>query len=109
MFGTGCLKIQYYFLKWPLQTFLTSYKNFNFSNYCKAHQYIRLFIDSGHFLNYGHKNGGPKSGYKMDFKEELFKIYFFIPFLSLYFGAPGSQNESKTPLCIDELYNSLKK
>ena len=55
-----------------LQTFKKLNKNFNFSNYCKAHQYIRDFKISGHFVIQGRRNRDSKSGYKNCFKEEFF-------------------------------------
>ena len=44
------------------------------------------------------------------FRKVFLKIYFYIPFLSLYFGAPGLLNGLKLKLTvyIIKLYNSLK-
>ena len=49
-------------------------QNFNFSNYCKAHQYIRDFKISGHFVIEEHQNRGSGAQNKdinMVFKIEL--------------------------------------
>ena len=40
-----------------------SNKNFNYSNYCKAPQYILGFKVSGHLVIQGRQNRGTKSGY----------------------------------------------
>ena len=55
----------------PLQTFLKSGKNLSFLNYCKAHQYKRGVLASGHFVIQGRQNRAQKGDVKIDFKEEL--------------------------------------
>ena len=71
MFGTWMSQNIIYFFKWPLQTFLNLYKNFNFSNYCKARQYKRRDLVSGDFVNQGRQNRSSKRGCKILFKALL--------------------------------------
>ena len=57
-----------YILKWPLQKKIKNQtKTSIFQNYCKAHQYIRVFLVLGHFVIQGRQNRGPKSGCKYRF------------------------------------------
>ena len=56
-----------FFLSCLYKICLTSYKNFNFSNYCKPHQYIWDFKVLGHFVIQRRHNRGAKSGYKNRF------------------------------------------
>ena len=62
-----CQKCSIFFLSCLYKICLTSYKNFNFSNYCKPHQYIWDFKVLGHFVIQRRHNRGAKSGYKNRF------------------------------------------
>ena len=53
----------------PLQTFKKWDKNFNFSNYGKAHKYICGVQVSGHYVSHvGAKIGAQTGDIKIDFK-----------------------------------------